>query len=60
MDACTMNRILKAKKGFVYTNGSAYGHTIKLGGCDKAENWHEITEAEYEEILKEQEFRSEV
>lgn len=55
MDACTMNRILKAKKGFVYTNGSAYGHTIKLGGCDKVENWYEITEEEYKKIIKEQE-----
>ena len=46
---------LKAKEGYVYTNGYAYGHTIKLGVCDSASNWQEITEEEYNEILKEQE-----
>lgn len=50
-----MNNILKSKEGYIYTNGITYGHIIKLGGCDKAENWHEITEDEYQEILKEQE-----
>ena len=55
-----MSNVLKSKDGYIYTNGYAYGHTIKLGGCDSASNWHEITEAEYQEILKEQEQNSEV
>lgn len=39
----------------VLTNGEAYGKTIYLGINDKPENWYEITDEEYEEILKEQE-----
>ena len=37
----------------VLTNGEAYGKTIYLGINDKPENWYEITDEEYEEILKE-------
>ena len=60
MDSCTMSNVLTARKGHIYTDGITYGHTITLGTCDCAENWHEITEEEYQEILKEQELRSEV
>lgn len=43
---------LIASYGMVLTNGQAYGKTIFLGINDKAENWHEITDKEYEQILK--------
>lgn len=50
-----MSNVLKAKEGYIYTNGITYGHTIKLGGCDRAENWYEITEEEYQKIMEERE-----
>ena len=48
-------RKLIASDGYVLTNNEAYGKEIWLGVNSKAENWHEITDAEYEEILKQQE-----
>ena len=52
-------RKITASEGMVLTNGDAYSKEIYLGKNDKAENWHEITDAEYEEILKEQEIVTE-
>lgn len=47
-----MERIkLTASEGYVLTNGEAYGKEIYLGIYDSADNWHEITDAEYEEIM---------
>lgn len=46
-------KILTASYGMILTNGEAYGKSITLGKNDCAENWHEITEQEYEEIVKE-------
>lgn len=46
-------RKLTANIGMILTNGKAYGKDVYLGKNDKPENWHEITEKEYEEILKE-------
>ena len=43
---------LIASKGMVLTNGEAYGTIIYLGINDDADNWHEITDEEYEEIQK--------
>ena len=48
-------RKLTASDGMVLTNNEAYGKEIYLGVNDKPENWHEITDAEYEEIIKAQE-----
>lgn len=42
---------LTASAGMVLTNGEAYGKTIYLGKNDAPENWREITEEEYNEIL---------
>lgn len=42
--------IIRASAGMYLTNGIAYGKTVALGATDSAENWHEITEAEYNEI----------
>ena len=41
---------LTADDGMVLTNDEAYGKEIFLGKYDSPENWHEITDAEYEEI----------
>ena len=46
-------RCLKADEGKVLTNGEAFssvGGEIYLGKNDSVENWHEITEEEYNEI----------
>ena len=48
-------RKLTADEGKVLTNGEAYGKEIYLGIYDYAENWHEITDAEYEAIMAAQE-----
>lgn len=53
---------IKAAENMVLTNGTAYssvGGTVYLGCNSKPENWHEITEAEYEEILAEKKARME-
>lgn len=47
-------RKLTAADGMVLTNGEVYGKEIYLGKNDSPGNWHEITEAEYEKILAEQ------
>lgn len=44
-----------AAEGMWLTNGEAYSKEIYLGVNDCIDNWHEITDAEYEEILKKQE-----
>lgn len=44
---------LIASEGTILTNGSAYGTEIYLGKNDSAENWHEISLEEYEEIKAE-------
>lgn len=51
-------RKLTASDGHVLTNGEVYGKVIYLGVNDKAENWHEITDAEYAEIVAEQEAKA--
>ena len=49
---------LTASDGHVLTNGEVYGKQIYLGLNDKAENWREITDAEYAEIVAEEEAKS--
>lgn len=51
-------RQLTASDGHVLTNGAVYGKKIYLGLNDKAENWHEITDAEHAEIVAEEEAKS--
>lgn len=50
---------LTATEGHVLTNGEAYGKEIYLGKFDSPANWHEITDAEYAEIVAEQEAKNE-
>lgn len=52
------NRDIFAENGFVLTNGQIYTTSVSLGSVDKAENWYEITEEEYQRILEEQEMTS--
>ena len=44
-------RKLTASEGYVLTNGYAYGKEVYLGVNDSADNWHEITDAEYNDYL---------
>lgn len=48
---------LTASEGMMLTNGTAYGKEVYLGCNDREDNWHEITETEYENILAEEEAR---
>lgn len=48
-------RKIMANVGMVLTNGEAFGKEIYLGVNDNENNWREITDAEYEKILAEQE-----
>ena len=51
-------RILSAAKGKVLTDGITYssvGGQIYLGVSDNPENWHEITEEEYNTIKEAEE-----
>ena len=41
---------LTASEGMTLTNGEAFGKEVYLGKNDSAENWHEITDAEAEEL----------
>ena len=46
-------RILEADNGMVLTNGETFSSVngnVSLGVNDTPENWHEITEQEYNEI----------
>jgi hypothetical protein len=45
--------ILKADEGCCLTNGETYGKTIILPESASANNWWEITEAQYEQKQKE-------
>lgn len=52
----TITRIkLTASEGMILTNGEAYGKEVYLGSNDSADNWHEITEEEYNTIIAEKE-----
>jgi hypothetical protein len=46
---------IRAERGFVLTNGCVYTTSANLGSVDRVENWYEITEEEYQAIMKEQE-----
>lgn len=46
-----MRTTIKAKEGFVLTDGTIYGREILLGDGRSADDFHEITEEEYEVIM---------
>ena len=47
--------VLKADEGKILTDGEIFGKIIYLAKGRNAEEFHEITEAEYEEIQKQHE-----
>lgn len=47
--------VLKSDNGKILTDGTIYGRTIYLAKGRTADEFHEITEAEYEEIQKQNE-----
>ena len=46
--------VLKAREGYVYTNGTDYGKIIYLASGKSPNDYYEITEEEYNKILEEQ------
>ena len=51
----TITRIkLTASEGMILTNGSEYGRVVFLAN-DVENNWYEITEDEYDKILRKEE-----
>lgn len=53
-----VRNIIYADEGMVLTNGTEYGRIIYLAEGVSADNYYEITNSEYEEILAEQEAKS--
>ena len=50
----TNERVIKASDGMMLTNGEVFASSVRLGDWDSADNWHEVTMEEYENILQEQ------
>lgn len=51
-------RILTAEEGMHLTDGETYGKTVVLPADADYSAWHEITDAEYAEIVAEQEAKA--
>lgn len=47
--------VLKADEGKLLTNGETFAKVAYLGKNDSADNWHEITQEEYEKMIDESE-----
>ena len=50
-ETITLTKLI-ASDGMMLTNGEVIGKEVFLGTGDSADNWHEITEAEYEAIME--------
>ena len=59
MDTCVMEKtvlqipVLTPSAGMWLTNGETCSKCVYLGVNDSADNWHEITEEEYNAIMAE-------
>lgn len=52
----TITRIkLTASEGHMLTDGENYGRIVYLASGDEGEKWYEITEKEYNKIIKKKE-----
>lgn len=49
----SVERIIKASKGMVYTNGEVFANEVELAVSDLPDNWYEITVEEAEKIQNE-------
>ena len=49
-----MREVLRADKGYVYTNGEIYGTIIYLAKSVSKDAFYQITKEEYEKIMAEQ------
>ena len=47
-----MEIIIRASQGLWLTDGKNYGKTISLANGASVDDYHEITDAEYEQILE--------
>ena len=50
--------VLKAREGYILTNGEIYGRQIHLAEGIDASSFHEITDVEYERIMQEKELEN--
>ena len=56
-----MSRVkMVATEGMIYTNGETYGREIFLGSGDSPDNWHEITEEEYNKIMEDMSYEKDL
>ena len=55
-----MRTSIKAKEGYILTNGEIYGTEIFLAEGMSADDFREISKEEYEAIMKEQERMNEM
>jgi hypothetical protein len=46
-----MTKTIIARDGYIFTDGETYGTQIRLADGVDESDFHEISEAEYEEIL---------
>lgn len=50
---------IKAREGYIYTNGVDFGRVIYLAEGTKKSDYTEITIEEYENIIREKEYENE-
>lgn len=51
----TERKTIEASEGHILTNGKIYGNIISLSIKDKEEDFYEITEEEYNQLMSEDE-----
>ena len=54
-----IQKVIHAEDGMILTNGEVYGKIVFLADGSDENSFHEITDAEYEEIRKREEARAE-